>query len=168
MALRVTIAGMGLRGCQWARQIQASPAWELTACADVDPDALDGAASSIGLPRRRCFSNVADALDAHPPDVVVVATTSSDHEKTCEQTLARGLATLVEKPFTHNLAAARALVDLAEQQGAPLVVGQNLRYTRAHRTVRRLVEDGALGRVRMVVCQTYRPPEHRTRLSSEP
>src|SRR3982750_2626939 len=122
MALRVAIAGMGLRGCQWARQIHASPAWELTACADVDPDALGAAASTVGLSERRCFPSLADALDAYPCDVVVVATTSSDHEKSCAETLSRRIATLVEKPFTHNLAAARALVELAGRQGVPLVV----------------------------------------------
>src|SRR5207253_1666173 len=137
VVLRVTVAGTGPRGCQWAREVQASRSWELSACADVDPAALEEAVSSLGLAADRCLPTLAEALDARPCDVVVVATTSSDHASPCQETLSRGLATLVEKPFAHDLASARALVDMAERQGVPLVVGQNLRYTRAHRAVRR-------------------------------
>jgi predicted dehydrogenase len=49
-------------------------------------------------------------------------------------------------------------VSLAEQQGVPLLVAQNYRYMRSFRTVRRLVCEGALGPVGMVVCQYYRVP----------
>ncbi|HEX8920914.1 MAG TPA: hypothetical protein VF766_05525, partial [Pyrinomonadaceae bacterium] len=40
----------------------------------------------------------------------------------------------------------------------PLVVGQNYRYMRAFRTIRRLVAEGALGQIGIVVCQYYRVP----------
>jgi predicted dehydrogenase len=49
------------------------------------------------------------------------------------------------------------LVATAKGQGVPLVVGQNLRYTRAHRTVARLVGDGALGPIRLVAARHHRP-----------
>lgn len=165
MALRIAIAGMGERGREWARQIQDSPQWELAGCADLDDRALDAAASSLGLSEQRCFPSLTEALDAVPCDAVVVATSTDRHEDPCEEALSRGLATLVEKPFSTSLAAATALVELAERNDVPLVVGQNLRYMRAQRTVRRLLAQGALGQVRMVVCQSYRPPELRPRLS---
>jgi predicted dehydrogenase len=171
MALRIAIAGMGERGCQWAREVQGSREWELVACADIDDRTLDAAASSLGLSDGVCFGSLAEALDARPCDVAVVATTSNDHTGPCEEALSRGVGALVEKPFASSLADAVALVELAEQRGVPLVVGQNYRYTRAQRTVRRLVREGALGRVRMVVCQTYRVPElmpERVRLAPVP
>jgi predicted dehydrogenase len=65
---------------------------------------------------------------------------------------------LVEKPFTLSLAEASELVRLAESKRAPLVVAQNYRYMRAFRTARRVVRDGALGRVRSVTCQYFRIP----------
>jgi predicted dehydrogenase len=159
MALRIAIAGMGDRGRQWAREVQGSPEWELVACADVDDRALEAAASALELSDEMCFGSLAEALDTSPCDVAVVATTSNDHVGPCEEALSRGVGALVEKPFAPSIAAAAALVELAEQRGVPLVVGQNYRYTRAQRTVRRLLREGALGQVRMVVCQTYRVPE---------
>ena len=69
-----------------------------------------------------------------------------------------GRAVLVEKPFTTNLADAVGLSHLAEERAVPLLVAQNYRYMRAFRTVRRLIQDGALGRVGIVTCQYYKVP----------
>jgi len=65
---------------------------------------------------------------------------------------------MVEKPFALKLHDAKQLVTLAEQKGTPLVVAQNYRYMRSFRTARRLIAEGVLGRVGMVVCQYYRVP----------
>jgi predicted dehydrogenase len=161
MALRIAIAGMGGRGRHWAREVLRSPDWELVACADVDEHALDSAAASLGLPREACFRGLGEALDAGRCDAAVVATTSSDHVGPCEEALSRGVGVLVEKPFAPSLGAAASLVELAARSDVPLVVGQNLRYTRAQRTVRRVIREGRLGDVRMVICQSYRVPELR-------
>jgi predicted dehydrogenase len=72
--------------------------------------------------------------------------------------LSRGLAVLVEKPFTLRLSEAMELVSLAEQTGAPLLVAQNYRYLRSFRTARSLISDGKLGPIGMIVCQYYRVP----------
>jgi predicted dehydrogenase len=159
MALRIAIAGMGGRGRQWARQVTALPATTLVACADLDGPALDRAAAELGLARNMCFTTIGEALDATPCDAVVVATPSYDHVGPCEDVLSRGVGALVEKPFASSVAAAAALVELADERGVPLMVGQNLRYTRAYRTVRRLVHDGTLGRVRMILHHHHRVPE---------
>jgi predicted dehydrogenase len=161
MALRVAVAGSGRRGRDWARQIQGLDGFELVACADPDPGARAAAASELGLAPELCHPSLAEALDAHTCDAVVVATTPQSHREASEDAISRGMATLVEKPLATSLADATAVVELAERQGVPLVVGQNVRYTRAHRAVRRLVKDGTLGPVRMVVCQSYRVPELR-------
>jgi predicted dehydrogenase len=90
---------------------------------------------------------------------VIVATPVAGHVEPCELALAHGLAVLVEKPFALNLQQATKLVSLAEQKSAALMVAQNYRYLRSFRTARRLISEGALGRVGMVVCQYYRVPQ---------
>jgi predicted dehydrogenase len=66
---------------------------------------------------------------------------------------------MVEKPFALRLAEAKRLVRLAEQRATPLIVAQNYRYLRSFRTARRVIAEGLLGRVGMVVCQYYRVPQ---------
>ena len=158
MAIRVMIAGMGQRGRDWVREVRASRAFELAACVDTDADVLRQASLSLSVPPEQCFQELPDALERTACEALIVATSADSHTTVCETALERGLGLLVEKPFTLRLDEAIKLVKLAERQGAPLVVAQNYRYMRAHRTVRRLIREGALGRVQLIVSQYYRVP----------
>jgi predicted dehydrogenase len=157
MALRVVVVGLGPRGQDWLREIQNASGFEFAAGVDVDPQVLRQASGKGVLPSQ-CFADLTTALDQNKCDAVIVATSVDSHVGPCELALARGLAVMVEKPFTLNLNEAKKLVTLAEQRTTPLVVAQNYRYMRSFRTARRLLAEGALGRVGMVVCQYYRVP----------
>jgi predicted dehydrogenase len=157
MAIRIVVAGMGPRGQDWLREIQTAPGFEVAGCVDIDPAALRQAANKGASPKH-CFTELEEALDQNSCDAVVVATSPESHVKPCELALARGLAVMVEKPFTLSLQEAVKLVSLSEQNNAPLIVAQNYRYMRSFRTARRLISEGALGRLGMVVCQYYRVP----------
>lgn len=157
MALRVVVVGLGPRGQDWLRELQAA-GHELVAAVDNDPKILKQTAGNT-VSTTKCFSELGDALAKNDCDAVIVATSPDSHVAPCESALARGLAVLVEKPFTASLPDAVRLVSLAEQKSAPLVVAQNYRYLRSFRTVRRLIADGTLGPVGLVVCQYYRVPQ---------
>jgi len=157
MALRVVVVGLGSRGHDWLREIENAPGFELAAAVDVDPLVLQQASAKGVLPSQ-CFADLSAALDQSKCDAVIVATSLDSHFKPCELALAHGLAVMVEKPFALNLHEAKQLVTLAEQKNAPLVVAQNYRYLRSFRTARRLIAEGRLGRVGMVVCQYYKVP----------
>lgn len=151
MAIRITVAGMGARGRDWVREVKAAPAFELVACVDTDPAAFERA----GIPPAQRFTDLEKALDLC--EAVIVATPADCHATACEAALARKLAVLVEKPFTLQLRDAVRVVSLAEQNGTPLLVAQNYRYLRSFRAVRRLINEGVLGKVGMVACHYYRP-----------
>jgi len=157
MAIRITVAGMGRRGEDWVREVTASPAFELAACVDVDPSALHRASTRFGIPSERCFNDLGRALDSTGSRAVIVVTPADCHATTCEVALNRKVAVLVEKPFTLRLSDAVRLVSLAEKNSTPLLVVQNYRYLRSFRTVRRLIQEGLLGRIGMVVSQYSRP-----------
>jgi len=157
MALRVVVVGLGPRGQDWLREIQNAPGFELAAAVDVDPVVLKQA-SGKGVSPSQVFTDLSAALDQNKCDAVIVATSADSHFEPCELALARGLAVMVEKPFALNLGDAKQLVNLAEKKNTPLIVAQNYRYMRSFRTARRLIAQGVLGRVGMVVCQYYRVP----------
>jgi predicted dehydrogenase len=157
MALRVVVVGLGPRGRVWLREIQNAPGFEFAAAVDVDPVVLKQASGKGVLPSQ-CFADLSTALEQNKCDAVIVATSADSHVEPCELALARGLAVMVEKPFALKLHDAKQLVTLAEEKGTPLIVAQNYRYLRSFRTARRLIAEGVLGRVGMVVCQYYRVP----------
>ena len=157
MAIRIVVVGMGPRGQDWLREIQTAPGYELVGCVDIDRSALKQA-SINGASTKQCSTALEEVLEQNNCDAVIVATSAESHVQPCAMALARGLAVMVEKPFTLGLREAVQLVSLAEQKGAPLIVAQNFRYMRSFRTARRLIDAGALGPVGMVVCQYYRVP----------
>lgn len=159
MAIRLAVLGLGSRGQDWVREVRTDPGYELVACIDSDADALRLAATNLNVPPQQLFTELGDALDDSACDAVIVANSAEYHTEVCEAALARGLGVMVEKPFTLHLADAVKLVELAEQKKAQLVVAQNYRYMRSFKAARRLVREGALGQVGMIVCQYFRVPD---------
>jgi predicted dehydrogenase len=158
MAIRIVVVGLGPRGQEWLREIQTASGYQLVACVDVNTAALTQASSKGVVPPKICFTELEEALDRNDCNAVIVATSPGRHVEPCELALSRGLAVMVEKPFTLCLGEAVRLVTLADQKCAPLIVAQNYRYMRSFRTARKLISDGVLGPVGMVVCQYYRVP----------
>ena len=158
MAIRIAVVGMGCRGRDWVREVKAAgQAFELVACVDVDANALQRVSREFGVASTQCFTRLEEALDSGTCEAVIIATPADTHPTTCEAALARKLAVLIEKPFTMQLSDATRLVALAESNNTPLLVAQNYRYLRSFRNVKRLIDEGVLGDVGMVVCHYYRP-----------
>lgn len=158
MRVSAIVAGLGVRGRDWIREVSSHPHFELAACVDTDRETLETVRSGSGLSADRCFTELEEALAKINCDAVIVATPSERHVEDCSSVLTQGRALLVEKPFTMRLPEAVKLVKLSEQKGVPIVVGQNYRYMRSFRTARRIVNEGALGCMGFVVCQYYRVP----------
>jgi predicted dehydrogenase len=88
-----------------------------------------------------------EALVAAGAEAVAISTPAGTHTELTERALSLGLAVVCDKPFALDAAAARGTVALAEARGLALAPYQNRRWDSDFRTVRRLVEEGALGTV---------------------
>jgi scyllo-inositol 2-dehydrogenase (NADP+) len=93
------------------------------------------------------FVRGVDELLARAVDLVVIATPNPSHHPIAKQCLLAGRHVVVDKPFTTTVAEAAELVRLAEERHRVLSVYQNRRYLGDFVTLRRLLTDGALGRV---------------------
>jgi scyllo-inositol 2-dehydrogenase (NADP+) len=80
-------------------------------------------------------------------DLVVVATPNSSHAPLAHAALDAGLAVVVDKPFALTAAEGRAVVEAARVRGLMLTVFQNRRWDGDFLTLRRLLDEGRLGRV---------------------
>ncbi|KAI0003589.1 oxidoreductase [Xylariaceae sp. FL0662B] len=79
--------------------------------------------------------------------VVVVTTPPQTHFALARAALEAGKHMFVEKPFVPSVAEAEALIRLAREAGRRICVYQNRRWDSDFLTVRKLLADGALGRV---------------------
>jgi predicted dehydrogenase len=164
VAFRIVVVGLGGRGRTWVHEVRRHPDWDLAAVVENDPGVLAAATEDLAVPQPLRFRHLPDALAAAGPgaDAVLVATAPDQHVVPCREALSARSAVLVEKPFTLELEEAVGLVEQAESAGQPLLVAQNYRYMRSHRTVRRVVEEGTLGRVGLVDAHYYRVPHDMT------
>ena len=80
-------------------------------------------------------------------ELVVIATPNRTHVELAQAALEAGLAVVVDKPLAASAEAGRRLAALARERGLLLTVFHNRRLDGDMLTVRRLIGDGALGRV---------------------
>jgi predicted dehydrogenase len=115
-----------------------------------------------------------DEAIAHPRvEGVVLATPNDVHE---EQTLAcaeRGRHVFVEKPIAESTEAGERMRSACAEAGVTLMVGHAFRRLGAARRVKRLLDDGALGRVvlaeaNMSLTGSFRPGAWRARRERNP
>lgn len=78
---------------------------------------------------------------------VVIASPQSTHRAIAEAAFAAGKPVFCEKPLGASLADAEAMVAAAERSGQPNMIGFNYVRTPATQYVRRLLAEGALGRI---------------------
>lgn len=92
-----------------------------------------------------------EALLADPEvDAVYVATPHSEHHANALQVIAAGKHLLVEKAFTRNAAEAREVLAAADSAGVTCVEAMWSRFLPGYDVVRRSVEEGLLGDVRLI------------------
>ncbi len=112
----------------------------------VSSDAARGArfAAEFGIPAS--FSDLGTALAQTHADAVYISTTNEWH---LPQTLAAagaGKHVLCEKPLALDLADARHMVAACAKAGVVMGVNHHLRNAATHRTIRRLIKEGAIGK----------------------
>lgn len=79
-------------------------------------------------------------------DAAVICSPTHCHLDQALAAVRRGWHVFVEKPLSHTLAGIDALVDEAARGRRAVLVGCNLRFLPSLQLVRRLVEDGRIGR----------------------
>jgi predicted dehydrogenase len=124
--LRIGVVGVGHLGQHHARILAAMPDVRLVGVADAGAERAAAVAGRCGTAAFTDYRRLLDIVDA-----VVVAVPTSSHREVAGAALARGIATLVEKPMAGTLADAEGLAALARDAGAVLQVGHIERFNPA-------------------------------------
>jgi predicted dehydrogenase len=144
--LSVAIVGYGLAGRSFhAPLIEATEGLELVSV--VTSDATRRQQLAAEHPRARAVSATEDLWNQAQPDLVVVATPNNTHAAVASEAIRHGIPVVVDKPLAVTADEAEGLVAQAKQAGVLLTVFQNRRWDTDQLTLRRLIEEDALGRV---------------------
>jgi predicted dehydrogenase len=120
---------------------------------DTDVAALERSAEAAGLSPSRCFTSIAAAVEEVESDAALIVVPPAHHAPLALEALERGLNCLIEKPFASSVADAHAIVERADALGRVVMVSQQYRHRGGARTVARLLEERALGRLGAVYVQ---------------
>jgi predicted dehydrogenase len=142
--LRFGIVGWGYWGPKIARNLDSLPHSTVTVIADVEARRLDSLRVSNPWVQT---TTVPEDVFRSDVDGVVIATPVRTHYQLAREALLHGKHVLVEKPLTASVSEAAELVALAEKQQRILMVGHTFEYSPAVDELRKLVQNGDLGRI---------------------
>ncbi len=151
MTVRVAVVG-----CGWWSTTAHLPALradgraQISALVDTDSERLRAAAAAFDV--ESTFDSVTAMLDAASPDAVVVAVPHAQHHPLAKLVLERGVHVLLEKPMTIEPGDAEELVGLARASGAELLIDYPWHYNSQALTLRRELQEDAIGAIEHVAC----------------
>ena len=146
MTIKILQIGAGIRGRHWVQLVKAHP--DMSGVAVVEPDPTNLAAAR-GMAGDGCafFADLEEALGKTQADAALIVSPDRLHREHVIRCLAAGMHVLVEKPLAPLLEDALAIVDKARELGRQVIVAEQYRFWPAERTVKKLLDEGAIGRL---------------------
>ena len=142
--LRFGVIGWGYWGPKIARNLDSLPHATVAMVADTDAHRL--AKLVVNQPWIQT-TTLLEEFFRSDVDAIVIATPVSTHFQLAREALMHGKHVLVEKPLTASVTEAEELVALAQEQQRFLMVGHTFEYNPAVNELRKLIQNGDLGKI---------------------
>ena len=145
--------GVGLVGSQFVSTIHAEslkrvPRARLAAVASPTPGHAAAFAERHGIPK--AFTDYRRLLDLPEIDLIVIGAPNDLHCPITCQAAAAGKHVVCEKPLCLNLAEADRMIAACRKAGVKLMYAEELCFAPKYVRLKKLADDGALGRVTLV------------------
>jgi len=133
---------------------------ELVAICDLNLAAAKEVAARFGIPRT--YSNIAEMLHSEKPDLVDICTPPQTHTRLAVEAMRHGSHVLIEKPMALTSADCDEIVRASEEYGVKVCVGHSDLFYEPFMKARRMVANGAIGRVRGMRILLSTPTDYMT------
>jgi UDP-N-acetyl-2-amino-2-deoxyglucuronate dehydrogenase len=121
---------------------------EITGLAEPCARRREEVSARFGLPS---FESCTRLLAAAKPDIICVLTPAGTHRQIVEESARAGAHVLCEKPMAHTLEDAFAMERACRQHSVRFCYGSSYRHLPAVMQARRLIAEGEIGAVRLLV-----------------
>src|SRR6185312_11517433 len=149
-ALRVAVVGCGNISGAYGETMSAYPSVRIAGATDVDRSLSGAFVDRFGGVH---YPSLDDVLGDPDVDAIVNLTVPAVHAEVTTAALSAGKHVHSEKPLAGSYAVARSLVELAADRGLRLSCSPITFMGEAQQTMWRLVESGAIGRVRVAYAE---------------
>jgi inositol oxygenase len=146
--LGIALVGLGRSGHFHLTSIKSLPhVATLQWVVDIDEVRCKAIAADMGC---RWSSNLMEPLTDPAVDIVIIASTTDTHFGFIIQSLKAKKAVFAEKPISHTVSEVQEAVDLALEFNLPFVCGYQRRCDRNFMALKRQVEAGAVGTLKVI------------------
>jgi predicted dehydrogenase len=152
--IRAAVVGVGFGRAVLLPALKTRDDVDLVAVCSAHKERADAAAAEYGV---RGTDDVDALIDSGDVDLLLVSSPPRTHAEIASRALDNGLHVYSTKPLALELADAKALWELANRRRLVTAMDFDMRFIPAHRFVRRLVRDGYLGELRLVVATMMWP-----------
>lgn len=121
------------------------PEVTITAICDLAEEKARPIMEKYGIPNH--YTDFQAMLAAEKPDFVDIITPPGTHLALCRAAYDRGINVICQKPLAPTWAEAEQIVQGADKAGVRFAVHENWRFQPWYREIRRLLDDGAIGRL---------------------
>lgn len=140
----IGIVGLGGHGRTLQDCIRTTETLNVVSVFDVSEEEKQRSAQMFGAYAATSYE---DVLEHGGIDAIVIATPNHLHPEQVAAALDAGLHILVEKPISNHVADGLKMVEHAERESKLLMVGHHMRFGRASRKAKELIDSGEMGEV---------------------
>lgn len=152
---KVGVIGAGNRIYEMLNGVNQVREMRVAAVADPCAESVERVFSRLSYRPEVCDSNAA-LLARGDLDGVIVATPNDTHAEIAKLVLDSGLPLYLEKPMATTVVDCEAVAEHAQKTGGKMMVGMQLRYADVYEKMKRLVDDGAVGEVKLLLFRALR------------
>lgn len=142
--LKGAIIGFGRMGLTHFAILNTHPDVKFTAICDPSKFMLSNMAKFTGL---NTYENYTMLIDKEKPDFVIISTPTGFHAEAVKYAVERDIHVFVEKPFTLRPQQGEEILALLDAHPVANQVGYVVRYSDVFMEVKRLIDQGILGKV---------------------
>jgi len=152
----------GIIGCGNVCEVKSGPAFnkvansKLVAVMRRNLDKAKDFAQRHGVPKY--YADAAELINDAEVNAVYIATPPSSHESYLEMALKAGKPVYVEKPVTVNAVSVERMMAMERQYQGKVSVAHYRRGIPLFNKIKQLVDDGAIGKVKLILLRTLQPP----------
>jgi len=153
MTVTFGLIGYGNIGHRHAQHIHAHPHSRLGGVYDIRPERMEACCAEV--PGTVAYPDLEHLLQDPSVDIVSICTPNAYHAQQAIACLDAGKHVLVEKPMALSVADGEAMIAASVRSGSSLFVVKQNRFNAPVQAVRKLMDEGRLGRVYSVSLNCY-------------
>ncbi len=157
--IKYGIIGVGAIAYKHIEAIQKIPQIEIKGLCDPQEENISKILKTYPQLRgAELFSDYRLLLESPEIDAVLICTPNHTHAEITVNALEAGKHVLCEKPMAITLEDCYLMVEMERKSGKVLEIGFKFRYSSLFKTIKKMIEEGKIGKVRMMWASEFRKP----------